>query len=79
MSDCITCGKTVSCLCSGPVDWSVRVRRAMVCAREAHEADRAAWAEHPRRRMELREAFEKAQGRVLDLQWVQLRDMGYAR
>jgi hypothetical protein len=79
MSDCITCGQTVSCLCSGPVGWSVRVRRAMVCAREAQEAYRVAWAEHPLRRLELRDALETAQGRVLDLQWVQLGDAGYAR
>ena len=79
MSDCITCGQTISCRCSGPVDWPVRVRRAMVCAREAHEAYRVAWAEHPLRRLELSDALETAQGRVLDLQWVQLRDMGYAR
>ena len=76
---CVTCGQAGECKCSGPVIWSGRVCRAMTRAREAHEAYRAAWAEHPLRRLELRDALETAQGRVLDLQWVQLADTGYAR
>lgn len=75
MDDCIRCGQTRTVCKCYITTWSLKVVKAMVAATDAVAAYKAAsTAEHPLKRLELRDAMEKAQGRVIDLQWAELGD-----
>lgn len=78
--DCRACGLVldVSCKC-GAARWNTRVRLAMLDAHEAHQALEGSIGEHPLVRLRLRDALEKKQGRVVDLQWVYLESIGAAK
>jgi len=80
MASCRTCGSDAACKC-GMVRWNGWVRKAMLSALNAAEAydESVRLADAPQRRFELRDAMERAQGRVQDLQWSQLVELAYAR
>lgn len=77
-TECVSCGQFARCRCHTRV-WGKRVRTAMdtAVAAAAHYRGSFDSGELATERSDRLRAWESAQGRVLDLQWVESGETGF--